>query len=160
MQIVVARDEIPVSLRSEWSTHMKRRRFHQIVFALAGAYNLGWGVYAAVDPQWLFRYAGMPLSNHPEIFACLGMVVGVYGLLYWQVAREPERGFAIAAVGLLGKVLGPIGLVQLIASGAWPMKSVVLCATNDFIWWVPFALYLRDARGASSSVRISSAARE
>ena len=78
---------------------MKRRRFHQIVFALAGAYNLGWGACSALDPQWLFRYAGMPPLNHPAIFACLGMVVGVYGLLYWQVARAPERGFEIAAVG-------------------------------------------------------------
>ncbi len=128
---------------------MNRRRFHQVVFALAGAYNLAWGVYAAVDPQWLFRYAGMPPLNHPAIFACLGMVVGVYGLLYWQVARVPERGFEIAAVGLLGKVLGPIGLVQLIAAGTWPMKSVVLCVTNDFIWWVPFALYLLDCRNAA-----------
>ena len=128
---------------------MKRRRFHQAVFALAGAYNLAWGAYAAIDPQWLFRYAGMPPLNHPAIFACLGMVVGVYGLLYWQVARVPERGFEIAAVGLLGKVLGPIGLVQLIAAGTWPMKSVVLCVTNDFIWWIPFALYLLDCRNAA-----------
>jgi hypothetical protein len=127
---------------------MRRRRFHQIVFALAGAYNFGWGVYSAIDPQWLFRFAGMAPLNHPAIFACLGMVVGVYGLLYWQVARFPERGFEIAAVGLLGKVLGPIGLVQLIWSGAWPMKSVVLCVTNDFIWWIPFCLYLWDCRRA------------
>jgi hypothetical protein len=141
---------------------MKRRRFHQAVFALAGAYNLAWGAYAAIDPQWLFRYAGMPPLNHPAIFACLGMVVGVYGLLYWQVAREPERGFAIAAVGLLGKVLGPIGLVQLIASGAWPMKSAVLCVTNDFIWWIPFAIFLVDCRnarrGETSADRTSRAA--
>ena len=139
-----------------------RRRFHQVVFALAGAYNLAWGAYSAIDPQWLFRFAGMPPLNHPAIFACLGMVVGVYGLLYWKVAREPEEGFAIAAVGLLGKVLGPIGLAQLIWSGAWPMKSVVLCITNDFIWWVPFALYLRDAssvRGGFSRRRTSGAAR-
>ena len=128
---------------------MKRRRFHQVVFAVAGAYNLAWGAYAAIDPQWLFRFAGMEPLNHPAIFACLGMVVGVYGLLYWQVARAPERGFAIASVGLLGKVLGPIGLLQLIASGAWPMKSVILCVTNDFIWWIPFALYLHDCRRAS-----------
>ncbi len=145
---------------------IKRRRFHRIVFALAGAYNLAWGLYAAIDPQWLFRFAGMPLSNTPEIFACLGMVVGIYGFLYWEVARVPEHGLLIAAVGLLGKVLGPIGLVQLIASGAWPMKSAVLCVTNDFIWWAPFALYLYDAyalrraagRGASSSPRTSPAA--
>lgn len=123
---------------------MKRRRFHQFVFAVAGVYNLAWGAYSALDPQWLFRYAGMPELNHPAIFACLGMVVGVYGFLYWQVAREPERGFAIAAVGLLGKILGPIGLVQLIASGAWPLKSAILCVTNDFIWWIPFGLYLFD----------------
>lgn len=137
---------------------MKRRRFHRIVFALAGAYNLAWGAYSAADPQWLFRFANMPLSNYPEIFACLGMVVGIYGFLYWEVARVPERGFLIAAVGLLGKVLGPIGLVQLIASGAWPLKSAILCVTNDFIWWIPFALYLRDARGASASSRTSGAA--
>ena len=147
---------------------MKRRRFHQVVFAIAGAYNLAWGAWSAIDPQWLFRFADMPLSNHPEIFACLGMVVGIYGFLYWEVVRNPERGFSIAAVGLLGKVLGPIGLVQLIASGAWPMKSAVLCLTNDFIWWVPFAVYLRDvrtaaarpaARGESASSETSPAAR-
>lgn len=141
---------------------MKRRRFHQIVFALAGAYNLAWGAYSAIDPQWLFRYAGMAPLNHPAIFACLGMVVGVYGFLYWQVARDPEHGFEIAAVGLLGKVLGPIGLVQLIASGAWPMKSVVLCVMNDFIWWIPFVLYLRDCRAfrrETSAARTSPVAR-
>ncbi|HKR62484.1 MAG TPA: hypothetical protein VJZ00_02030 [Thermoanaerobaculia bacterium] len=143
---------------------MRRRRFHQIVFAIAGAYNLAWGAYSALDPQWLFRFANMPLTNHPEIFACLAMVIGIYGLLYWQVARDPEHGVPIAAIGLLGKVLGPIGLAQLIATGAWPMKSIVLCVTNDFIWWAPFVLYLVDARaagvrGASSASRTSRAAR-
>lgn len=130
---------------------MKRRRLHQITFALAGAYNLGWGAYSALDPQWLFRYAGMAPMNHPEIFACLAMVIGIYGFLYWQVARDPEHGVPVAAIGLLGKVLGPIGLAQLIVSGAWPVKSIVLCVTNDFIWWIPFAWYLLDARGTSAS---------
>lgn len=138
---------------------MKRRRLHQITFAVAGAYNLAWGAYSAYDPQWLFRYAGMPPLNYPEIFACLAMVIGIYGFLYWQVARDPEHGAPIAAIGLLGKVLGPIGLAQLIASGAWPMKSIILCVTNDFIWWIPFALYLLDARGASASSRTSRAVR-
>lgn len=96
-------------------------------------------------PDWLFRFAGMPPSNHPEIFACLGMVVGVYGILYWYVAFAPERGWLIAVVGLLGKLLGPIGLARLLLAGAWPWKASVLCLTNDLIWWIPFALYLVDA---------------
>ena len=87
----------------------------------------------------------MPPLNHPAIFACLGMVVGLYGIIYFEVARVPERGWLLAAVGLLGKILGPIGLAQLIWSGAWPKSTIVLCLTNDLIWWIPFALYLYDA---------------
>ena len=122
-----------------------RRRFHRVVFVLAAIYNPLWGLYAAIDPGWLFRFSGMPPLNHPSIFACLGMVVGVYGILYAEVARVPERGFLLAAVGMLGKILGPIGLAVLIARGEWPLRSAVLCLTNDLVWWVPFALYLRDA---------------
>jgi hypothetical protein len=124
---------------------MRRRALHRAVFTLAAVYNVLWGLYAAVDPQWLFRFAGMPPLNHPAFFSCLGMVIGVYGLLYAEVARRPEHGFALAAVGLLGKVLGPIGLALLILQGEWPVATLVLCLTNDFIWWVPFGLYLWDA---------------
>lgn len=121
-----------------------RRKFHRIVFSAAGVYNIGWGLYAVWDPQWLFRYAGLPPLNHPQIFACLGMVVGLYGILYLEVARVPERGWLLAAVGLIGKILGPIGLAGLIYSGAWPRSTIVLCLTNDLIWWLPFSFYLYD----------------
>jgi hypothetical protein len=73
------------------------------------------------------------------------MVVGLYGLVYLEVARVPERGWPLAAVGLLGKVLGPLGLARLLLTGQWPPATSVLCLTNDLIWWLPFALYLRDA---------------
>jgi hypothetical protein len=82
------------------SDHLPRRRWHQFVFLAAGVYNIAWGLYAAIDPQWLFRFGEMPLAVHPQIFACLGMVVGLYGVLYLEVARRPERGWLIAAVGL------------------------------------------------------------
>ncbi|MGH9931639.1 MAG: hypothetical protein ACREA9_20740 [Pyrinomonadaceae bacterium] len=86
-----------------------RRRFHRFVFLAAGIYNIAWGLYSVWDPQWLFRYSGLPLQNHPQIFACLAMVVGLYGIIYFEVAPVPERGWLLAAVGLTGKVLGPSG---------------------------------------------------
>jgi hypothetical protein len=122
-----------------------RRKFHRAVFLIAGFYNIAWGLYAIYDPQWLFRLTGLAFMNHPQIFACLGMVIGLYGIIYLEVARVPERGWVLAAVGLLGKILGPIGLVRLIFNGTWPSSSLVLCITNDFIWWIPFSLYLVDA---------------
>jgi hypothetical protein len=126
---------------------MERRGVHRAVFVAAGLYNLAWGLYSAHDPQWLFRFAGMPPANHPQIFACLGMVLGLYGLLYLEVARVPERGWPVAAVGLLGKVLGPLGQAHLIWTGVWPPSTAILALTNDVIWWAPFALYLHDVRG-------------
>ena len=122
-----------------------RRRFHRVVFIAAGLYNAAWGLYAVIDPQWLFRFARMPQQNYPQVFACLGMVVGLYGILYLEVGRAPERGWLIAAIGLTGKVLGPIGLGYLIWNGIWPMRTAILCVTNDPIWWIPFGLYLYDA---------------
>lgn len=121
------------------------RRIHRTVFVIAGGYNLVWGAYSIFDPQWLFRFTGMPPANYPQIFACLGMVIGLYGLVYFEVARVPERGWVLAAVGMLGKVLGPIGMTDLVVRGIWPPSAFILCATNDFIWWIPFAWYLYDA---------------
>ena len=121
-----------------------RRKFHRAVFLVAGLYNLGWGAFSVLDPQWLFRFADMPSQNYPEIFACLGMVIGLYGFLYLEVARVPEEGWLLAAVGLLGKMLGPIGWLTLVLRGRWPVATAVLCVTNDLIWWIPFWLYLYD----------------
>src|SRR6185437_4701696 len=80
-----------------------------------------------------------------QIFATLGMIVGLYGIVYIEVARVPERGWILAAVGLAGKILGPVGLVYLIATGAWPLATIVIAVTNDFIWIPFFVLYLVDA---------------
>jgi hypothetical protein len=104
-----------------------------------------WGLWSALDPQWLFRFAGMPPLNHPAIFSCLAMVIGLYGVIYFEVARLPERGWVLAAVGLAGKILGPLGLAALIVQGAWPPRTIILCLTNDLIWWIPFVLYLKDS---------------
>jgi hypothetical protein len=124
---------------------MKHQKAHRAVFLTAGAYNILWGIYAIADPQWFFRLTGLPPSNTPQIFAALGMVLGLYGILYLDVARRPAQGWPVAAVALTGKILGPLGLAWLILTGTWPPATVILALTNDLIWWMPFAWYLRDA---------------
>jgi hypothetical protein len=135
-----------MQLPGDAAPRLPRRRLHQITFVCAGIYNIAWGLFSVVEPEWLFRFAGMPLLNYPAIFACLGMVVGLYGIVYLEVARLPERGWLLAAVGFTGKVLGPIGLAGLIFSHAWPPATIVLSLSNDVVWWIPFSLYLYDAR--------------
>jgi hypothetical protein len=136
-----------------------RRALHRWVFVVAGAYNIVWGISTAVEPQWLYRLTGGEAADRAEFVTALGLVIGLYGVLYLEVARAPERGWLIAAVGLAGKVLGPIGLVWLIVRGEWLASALWICVTNDFVWWAPFALYLRDAwptfRGSLRSAHVN-----
>lgn len=69
------------------------------------------------------------------------MVVGVYGFLYLYAAQHPERARPIIAVGLLGKLLGPIGAVATIGRGEMPARMTSLLVLNDIIW-------CRSVRGA------------
>lgn len=120
-------------------------RLFRITFALAGCYNLAFGLWAAVWPLAFFQLFEIPPPRYPGIWACLGMVVGVYGLLYWHAASKLEAAWPIIAVGLLGKVLGPIGMVASFGDG-WPRRLGMICVYNDLIWWLPFGLFL--VRGA------------
>jgi len=120
----------------------KEIAFYSKLFIIAGIYNIVWGLFSACYPQWLYDFCDLERLNQPQIFQCLAMVVGVYGLLYIEVGRRLHEGFAIIAVGLLGKVLGPIGWAYNVISGEWPLKSIILILTNDLIWWIPFTAYL------------------
>ena len=99
----------------------------------------------SVDPNWLFRFAKMELPNYPEIFVCVGMVVGLYGVVYLEIARRPERGFLLALVGFAGKIFGPIGAIYYFYLGKWTFPAIIMNLTNDFIWLIPFAIYLYDS---------------
>jgi hypothetical protein len=116
-------------------------RLFRIAFTLAGFYNLAFGLWAAIWPISFFELFYIAPPRYPGIWACLGMVVGVYGLLYWYAAWRLDAAWPIIAVGLLGKVLGPIGMVNSF-SDDWPRRLGMICVFNDLIWWLPFGLFL------------------
>lgn len=120
-------------------------RWQQAVLWVAAGYNLGFGAIVVLFPSLLFQWVRMPLPNYPEIWQCLGMVIGVYGVGYAIAATDPERHWAIVLVGLLGKILGPIGFLRAAMLGRLPWRAGWMCVGNDLIWWIPFALLLTGA---------------
>ncbi len=130
-------------------------RLFRISFALAGCYNLAFGLWAGVWPLAFFQLFDIAPPRYPGIWACLGMVVGVYGLLYWRAAWRLETACPIIAVGLLGKVLGPIGMAMSF-SDDWPRRLGMVCVFNDLIWWLPFGLFL--VRGTALGRRLAARA--
>ncbi len=113
-----------------------------VVLWVAGIYNLVWGAWVVLFPLAYFRLAAMPPPNYPQIWQCVGMIVGVYGVGYIIAAGDPFRHWPIVFVGYLGKIFGPIGFLQLAWSGEWPWRMGLTNITNDLIWLMPFTLIL------------------
>lgn len=113
------------------------------VLAIAGVYNIAWGSFMVLFPNAVFQLSGAVLPNYPELWQCIGMIVGVYGLGYMIAATDPRRHWPIVLVGLLGKIFGPMGFALALIQQRFPLLFGLNIVTNDLIWWVPFFLILK-----------------
>lgn len=114
----------------------------------AAAYNLVWGAWVIFRPNDLFILTNIEPPLYPGIWQCVGMIVGVYGIGYAVAAFNPMRHWPIVLVGFLGKISGPIGMLQNVlmvppgTPGRLPPSWLWLNVTNDVIWWIPFGAIL------------------
>ena len=62
------------------------------ILLAAAIYTIVWGPFAILSPLTLFRWCGFdPLPIYPELWQCIGMIIGVYGVGYAIAARDPIR---------------------------------------------------------------------
>lgn len=113
------------------------------VLIAAGIYNLLWGGVVILFPHLFFDWASMPRPIYPEIWQCVGMIVGVYGIGYLIAAFDPLRFWPVVLVGFLGKILGPIGFLQALWLERFSLAFGWNIIFNDLIWWLPFFLILK-----------------
>jgi len=130
-----------------------RARVYRAVLLLATLYNLAFGAWAGFWPQSFFTLFGLAPPLYPAIWRCLGMVVGLYGLAYGYAALRLDRAAPLVALGLLGKMLGPLGWLVTVASDEWPLRTFSLIVFNDLIWWLPFSLFLIEAARLAPRLR-------
>ncbi len=117
----------------------------QTILWAAAAYNVLWGAFVVLFPGAIFDWAGMVPPAYSEIWQCVGTIVGVYGVGYAVAATNPTRHWPIILVGLLGKILAPLGFLRAVQLGHLPLAFGWTIVTNDLIWWLPFALILHQA---------------
>jgi peroxiredoxin len=135
------------SVRSGTTTHREAapemaRPWMSHVLIAAAIYNLVWGAWVVLRPGDLFEAIGLPLPTYPQLWQCIGMIVGVYGVGYAIAAADPLRHWPIVLVGLLGKVFGPMGFIGAVVQGQLPWAFGWVIVTNDLVWWWPFSVIL------------------
>jgi hypothetical protein len=112
-------------------------KWASLVLFLAAAYNVVWGSLACAFPERMLAWYGVT-TDRPELWQCIGMLVGVYGIGYWFASRNPHALWPLVLVGLLGKLLGPLGSAAAVSHGRLPAQFLWLNAINDLIWLPAF----------------------
>lgn len=110
-------------------------------FYAAALYNFLWGTWVILFPNHLFDLLQMERPNYPGIWQSVGMIVQVYAIGYWLIAKDPKRYAALVWVGLIGKIFGPVGFLFTALKGELPWKFGVTILTNDLIWWPAFIAF-------------------
>jgi len=105
---------------------------YALIFGLAAAYNIAFGIWAALFPYSFFRLFSLAPPRYPSIWACLGLVIGLYGVAYAYAAVRLDRAKLLIAIGLAGKLLGPIGWLLSVRSGELPVRTFTLITFKAF----------------------------
>lgn len=134
-----ARDREDLSMLPESATP----RWMARILLLAAVSDVVGGLLLSLWPSAVFSWVGLDLPASPEVWQGLGVLVAVYGMGYALAARHPLRLWPLVAVGLLGKVLVPLGFVWAASRGRLPWEMGLPTFALGPIWWVPFTLILR-----------------
>ncbi len=115
------------------------------VLIAAAVYGILWGAAVVIAPGALFRWLEMTPPTHLAIWQGLGMFVGVLGVGCALASLDPITHWPITLVGLLAKLVVPIGFGVAAFRDELPWRFAATMITNDVIWWAPFVLILAAA---------------
>ena len=69
------------------------------VLVAAAVYNVAFGAWAVLWPSSAFELAGLEPPNYPELWQCIGMIVGVYGIGYAIAQAFAAEGARVTIAG-------------------------------------------------------------
>ena len=122
--------------------------FWLLVFA--GCYNLLVGLTLTAFYHEAFRTLGLPKPELMLFVQLVGILVGLFGVGYLIVARNPLENRNVLLLGFLSKALGTLVGLGYVALGKVPMSFFVLLIFSDIVYLPPFAVILRRLRRIES----------
>jgi len=131
-------------------------QWQRVALLVAALQCLIWGVFILALPERSSIVYG--LTKAPTdlfLWQGTGLVIFLFGVGYAIAATNPGQHWSVILIGLIAKILGPVGMLWSVIQGDVPHQVLYLIPINDLIWWLPFTMILRDAfmhhRGEDSS---------
>lgn len=108
-----------------------------------GGYNVLAGIGMMIFYHEGFRFLNVDKPTLMLPLQLVGVMVGLFGVGYWLVARNPVENRNVLTLGFFSKFLGSILGVTYVAIGKLPVAFLPILFFADIIYLVPFLLIMR-----------------
>ena len=130
------------------------------LLGFVGCYNLLAGLTMMVFYHESFRFLGVPKPHLMLPVQLVGILVGLFGVGYWMVVRNPVENRNLLVLGFWSKALGSSLGVGYVLLGKLPPVFLVILFFADIIYLPPFLVIMRRLaalgdRGAAASAGIA-----
>ena len=117
------------------------------IFLFAGIYNIGASISFIFGYKWLFPFIGMTIPNSISFMYLAFSFVFVFGLGYIIVSNDLNKGYDIAKLGALSKILAFFVIFHGCIVKILP-PILYIAGLIDLIWGVVFIYCLKKTRNS------------
>lgn len=118
-------------------------KWMRFVLRFAAVFNLCAGANMVFLPELTYKLIGMKAPEIDFPIQLVGLLVGLFGVGYYQVARSPIEQRMLLRLGMWSKGLGSVLATYYVIRGHLPLRFVAVYFFADVIYLVPFWLILQ-----------------
>jgi hypothetical protein len=118
-------------------------RWMKFVLRFVALFNIGAGLFMLIGYHETYEIIGMPKPERSFPIQLVGILVGLFGVGYYLVAKNPVENRNVLALGFWSKFLGSCLGTGYVLMGKLPPHFVAVYFFADVIYLPPFYLIMR-----------------
>jgi hypothetical protein len=107
---------------------------------LAGAYNIGWGIFIYVFPNSFYQWITQTERLASALITWQGVGVLTFGVAYILAAVYPIRLWFVIGLGFSSKLIGAVGFYFVVMEQKFTEKYIFHLIMNDTAWLIPLGI--------------------
>ena len=115
----------------------------RFVLRFVAVFNVLAGLFMLVCTHETYKIIGMPKPQISFPMQLVGILVGLFGVGYYLVAKSPLENRAVLMLGFWSKFLGSCLGTAYVLRGRLPWQFVLVFLLADVIYLPPFYIILR-----------------
>lgn len=118
-------------------------KWMKLLLRFVACFNIGAGLFMLIGYHETYKIIGMEKPSISFPIQLVGILVGLFGIGYYLVVKNPIENRAVLMLGFWSKFLGSCLGTYYVVRGQLPLRFVAVYFFADIIYLPPFYLILQ-----------------